>query len=107
MFLFWMLLLLAATCVVHGFDRQSEEMRRTARLKQAMVLQSVGEYSEDALGRPTLTYWHSDGTQNRMPWLKGHKYATHVFMWAGPKGRYRVSVWNEGPTTVKLLKGER
>ena len=104
-FLAWMVMWLLATGLVHGFDRKSEEMRRTARLRQMMVLQSIGEYSVDALGRPTLTYHHADGSKNTVPWLRDHPYATHVFVYAGTEGRYRVSVWSEGKTTVKRLKG--
>jgi hypothetical protein len=103
MFSVWVLLWLATCGVVQGLDRKSEQMRRTARLRQMMVLQSEGLYSVDAKGRPTLTYFHADGSQNTVPWLRDHKYATHVFVYSGPEGRYRVSIWSEGPTTVKRL----
>lgn len=97
-----LILLLAFTA--SGYDRKSEQMRRTARCKEMMVLQSRGVYHTNVDGQPRLTYYHADGTQNTVPWLRDHRYATHVFVYTGPEGRYRVSVWNEGPTTVQKLE---
>jgi hypothetical protein len=98
------LLLILLALTASAYDRKSEQMRRSARCKEMMMLQSQGVYHTSASGQPRLTYYHADGTHNTVPWLRDKRYATHVFVYEGTEGRYRVSVWSEGPTTVQKLE---